>query len=169
MHSDIDEPAGLEVGAARLRRILTGLVVFLALVLAAERAGYAGLFGSRGTAQGSLPAALLLQVVLAIPAVLYLGALWALRQAAAAVASGGAFGEAVVRPLRRVGYCLIAGSALALLVMPWLNRLLVPGHPRLIDYDVATLIIAGIGLGLIFLSRLVRQAGAIQAELDQMF
>jgi hypothetical protein len=169
MQSDIDEPAPLAAGAARLRRILTGLVLFLALVLVTERAGYAGLFGSRTTAHEPLPLALLLQLLLATPAILYLGALWALRQAAAAVASGGAFGDAVVRPLRRVGYCLIAGAALALLVMPWLHRLLVPGHPRLIDYDLATLIIAGIGLGLIFLSRLVREAGAIQAELDQMF
>lgn len=169
MDGNIEKPAALMSGAARLRRILTALVVFLAIVLAAERAGYAGLSGFRDAPQGSLPAALMQQLVLATPALLYLGALWALRQAAAAVAAGGAFGEAVVRPLRRVGFCLIGGAVISLLVMPLVHQLFGQGQPRLIDYDVATLIIAGIGLGLIFLSRLIREAGTVQAELDQMF
>lgn len=163
------EPDRLADTAARLRTLLTMLVIMLALVLAAERAAYAGLFRSHGVAPGELAIALLFQLVLAAPAALYLAALWQLRQAAAAAARGTTFGPAVVHSLRRVGYCLIVGAALALLGMPLLHRITGAERTRLIDYDVATLIIAGIGLGLVFLARLVRRAAAVEAELEQIF
>lgn len=169
MDADTPDPGELAAGAVRLRRLLTALVIFLIAVLVAERAGYAGLFHSRDAADGSLPQALLVQVTLATPAFLYLGALWALRQAAAAVGAGAAFGDAVVRSLRKVGYCLIGGAALALLGMPLVYWLTGEERTRLIDHDVATLIVAGIGLGLVFLARLVGRAAAVEAELDQIF
>jgi hypothetical protein len=157
------DSAALTASATRLRGILTALVAFLVAALVAERLGYAGLY--RGIAT---PAGLARQMLFASPAAAYLIALWQLRHVAAAVAEGAAFGSAAVRGLRRVGLSLIAGAILAL-AMPALHRLLGQDYVRLIDFDVATLVIAGIGLGLVFLARLLDRAGAVQAELDEIF
>lgn len=162
-----NDSSKLARAAARLRVILSGLVLFLALALLAERLGYAGAY--RGTQPyRDLLAALPRQCVFAAPAAAYLAALWQLRQVTAMVARGAAFGVAIVRALRRVGLWLIGGAALSL-AMPLLHRLLGEVYQRLIDFDVATLTIGGIGLGLVFLARLVDRAGAVQSELDEIF
>lgn len=155
--------------ATRLRRLLTLFVLFLGLVLVAERAGYAGAYRPTDQGLAALLRALAEQAVLAGPAILYLAGLWQLRQAAAAVAAGGPFHESVVHAIRRVGACLMAGTAISLVVMPLLHRLFGQPYPRLIEFDIVTLIVGGIGLGLAFLARLVDRAGAVQAELDEIF
>ena len=153
--------------AARLRATLSGLVLFLAFALVAERLGYAGAY--QGTVPaGELLAALARQCVFAAPATAYLAALWQLRQVAANVACGAAFGAAIVRALRRVGFWLIVGAALSM-AMPLLHRVLGDAYQRLFDFDIATLTIGGIGLGLAFMARLVNRAGAVQSELDEIF
>jgi hypothetical protein len=162
-----NDSASLARAAARLRSVLSALVLFLALALLVERLGYAWMY--RGTAPpAGLLAALARQCVFATPAAAYLLALWQLRQVAALVASGAPFEAAIVRALRRLGFCLIGGAALSL-AMPTLHHLLGQAYPRLIEMDVATLTIGGIGLGLTFLARLVDRAGAVQSELDEIF
>lgn len=157
----------LRRSAARLRPLLTGLFLFLMLVLFAERAGYAGLWS--GAPSADTPRALLVQLVLAAPALVYLAALWQLRRAVAAVADGEPFGAAVARSLRLVGLLLVVGALAGLLIMPSLHRALGLAYPRLLDFDLASLIIAGIGLGLAFLASLVERARAVQHELDEIF
>jgi hypothetical protein len=155
--------------AARLRRLLTLFVLFLFLVLIAERAGYAGAYRAADRGPAGLLGGIAVQAILAAPAILYLAGLWQLRRAAAAVAAGGPFHRSVVRAIRRVGAWLVAGAAVSLAAMPLLHRLLGQPYPRLIDFDIATLILGGIGFGLVFLARLVDRAGAVQAELDEIF
>jgi len=169
MSSSSPGPATLAEAAARLRAALTVLIVFLGFALAAERLGYAGLYRGPAVSLAGLAPAIAGQLVLAAPAALYLAALWQLRQVAAAVAQGAVFGVAVVQALRRVGVCLIGGATLSLIAMPILHRVLGQAYPRLIDFDVATLVIGGIGIGLVFLARLIDRAGAVQSELDDIF
>ena len=162
-----DSTDPLRLSAIRMRQFITGLILFLAIVLVAERAGYAGAWG--GPADADFAGSLLVQLVLAVPALLYLAALWQLRRAVAAVAAGEPFGAAVVRALRRLGLLLMLGALAGLLVLPSAHRLLGQPYPRLLDFDLANLIIAGIGLGLAFLAGLVARAGAVQRELDEIF
>lgn len=162
-------PDALPALAARLRRFLTALVLFLAIVIIAERAAYAGLFGAPPTVFSGRAEATGLQALLSAPNILYLAALWQLRQAAAAAALGTPFGLAAVKSIRGVGYCLIAGAALALFAVPLVFSLLEEPRIRLIDHDVATLIIAGIGLGLVFIGQLMGRASEVEAELEQIF
>jgi hypothetical protein len=157
------EAVELARSAGSARRLLTLAVVLLALALAAERLGYAGVY--RGAAT---PGALMAQLVFAGPALLYLAALWRLRSAAAAVAAGAPFGAEVVGALRQTGARLIAGALLSL-AMPLAHAALQAAFPRLIELDTATLILAAIGGGLIFLSRIVARAAALETELDAFF
>ena len=162
-------PDRLTQFAFRLRRFLTALVLVLATVIIAERATYAGVFGTAPALAGSGNAAVAIQILLSTPAMLYLAALWYLRQAAAAAASGGPFGTSVVKSLKRVGFCLVGGSVLALFAVPLIFSLGSEQHIRLIDHDVATLIIAAIGLALVFIGQLIDRAAKVEAELEQMF
>lgn len=152
--------------ALRLRPWLTTMCLILALALVTERAGYAGLYS--GPSEG-LAGRLLVQLLLALPAVLYLAALWQLRRAVAAVAAGSPFGPAIVSALRRSGALLVGGATATLFIQPSLHRLLDQAWPRLIDFDVATLVLAGIGVALVFLARLVERAAGVEAELDAIF
>jgi hypothetical protein len=149
--------------AVRIRRLMSAGVAFLAVTLAAERLGYAGAYR-----HATSPVSIVLQLVFASPAILYLAALWQLRVAAAAVAAGMPFGLAVVHALDRTGACLIGGAALSL-AMPLAHAVVRDNYPRLIELDVATLILAAIGVGLVFLARIVARAAAVQTELDAIF
>lgn len=169
MTSTPSNPDALRAFAARLRRFLSALVLFLAFVIVAERAAYAGLFGSGAATSHDRAYAVGLQALLSAPSFLYLAALWQLREAAAAAAQGAPFGPLAVRSIGRVGFCLIAGAALALFALPALFSLLAEPRIRLIDHDVATLIIAAIGVGLSFLGRLLARAAEAEAELEQIF
>ena len=159
----------LAATARRLRRFVTTLVAFAAALLLLERLGYAGAYRSDGPALPALLPASLRQLVFAAPAILYLVGLWQLRQSFAAIAGGALFGRSVVIALKRLGALLVAGAVVTIFVMPWLHRLLGDEYPRSIDFDVATLILAAIGIALVFFASLVERASAIQAELDEMF
>jgi hypothetical protein len=157
----------LTASATRLRRLLTAFVAATAVLLVLERLGYAGAY--RGGSLSGVAARAGEQFVYALPGFLYLLALWQLRQAVAAVAEGALFGPAVVAAVKRVGALIIAGAAASILLMPALHRLFGDAYPRLIDYDVATLILAAIGAALTFIARLIERAAAVQSELDQIF
>lgn len=169
MAGSSDASNSLPIAAALLRRQLTAAVAFLGFVLLLERAGYAGAYRTPAPAIVPLLTAFAVQLLFAAPALLYLAALWQLRAAAAAVAGGAAFQASVVRSIRAVGVCLIAGATTSLLVMPLLHRFFGQPYPRLIDLDISSLILGGLGLGLLFLSRLVERAEVLQAELDEIF
>lgn len=163
----VENPIVPDGGAARLRALLTALFAGVAVLLVTERLGYAGLY--RGASGAEVAGALPRQLLYAAPAILLLGALWQLRQAVASVAEGALFGGVLVGALKRVGALLIAGGLTTMLAMPAAHRLLGDPYPRLIEFDVATLILAAIGAALIFLARLFERAGAAQRELDEFF
>lgn len=165
---EADPAAALPRAAARLRRMLSFLLGFAILLLLLERLAYAGAFLPDRGAAAFVPA-LGRQLVFAAPAILYLLALWHLRQALAWAARGAPFGPLVPVALERVGWLLVAGAAVAIFLMPAAHRLLGVGFARLIDHDLASIILAAIGAGLTFLARLIRRAAEIEGELDEMF
>lgn len=150
--------------AQRLGRGLALAFVALAFIVVAERAGYAGLYRAAAT-----HAAWREQLLLALPAVAYLAALWELRRGVVAVGAGRLFGPSLASALRRVGLLLVVGALTSLFVIPALYRFLGSAYPRSIDFDVATLVVAVLGLALAFVARLLQRAGVIEAELDEMF
>lgn len=149
--------------ARRMAQMLSFIFWLVALALLLERIGYAGVY--RGEAA---PLALLEQALRSIPAILYLAAVWQLRDALGVIAAGNSFGEAVVATIRRVGGLLVTASV-ATLLLPLLARAFGTGAERLIDLDVATFTIGSVGLGLWTLAGVLRRAGAHERELKEFF
>ena len=162
--ADIDADP-VRKSAARLRALLTGATLALLAILVAERLGYAGAYRPGGVDLAELPA----QFVLSLPALMNLAALWSLRGAAAAAAGGQPFGRLAASAFRRVGALLAAGAATALLIVPALARLTGQSSERLIDADISTLVLGAIGLGMLFVGKLVARAGAAERELEAFF
>ena len=139
-----------------------GLAGFFVLVLGAvvaERLGYAGLW--RGAFD---PAAGLRQLGYAVPSLLYCAALWSLR----GIPSDAGW-LALARAIKRAGGFLAAGGLAALIAIPGLRRALGEDAGRVIDLDIASLVLAALGLALAALAARFEQAETIQADLDEMF
>lgn len=160
----MDSISATDRNARRMARLLTFIFWLVAAALLLERLGYAGIY--RGTVQ---PFALLEQLLLSLPAILYLTAVWQLRNALAAVASGNLFGDAVVRAIRRVGALLVVAALVSTFLLPPMSRALGQVMHRLIDLDVATFTIGAVGLGLWSLAHVVRRAAAHERELKEFF
>lgn len=107
--------------------------------------------------------------MLAVPTLAYLYALWSLRRAAAGVARGGGFGATLAAALRRVGAGLIVGAVTALAGAALIGRLSVAPPTRSIDLDVASLVVAGLGVGLFLIARLLAIAERQASELAEFF
>lgn len=148
-----------------MRLSLSALFWFVALLLLLERLAYAGAFAGGGLSPGAVGR----QLVFATPAILYLAALWQLKQAVAPVARGALFAASANAALRRAGFLLVGGALVTIFLMPALHRLLGQAYPRLIDFDVATIILAAIGAALALVARLLERAGAVERELDEIF
>lgn len=160
-----DRRDDLPARAAKMRLMLSLLFWAVAVLLLLERLAYAGLFRGAATDAGAIAT----QFVFAAPGILYLSALWQLRLAVSPVAQGALFATAAVAALRRVGALLVAGALVTIFLMPTLHRLLGDPYPRLIDFDVATLILAAIGAALALVARLLERAGIVERELGEIF
>ena len=166
MGLDIPDSDRFRRSARRLRSVLTGATLFLAIVLVGERLGYAGAYGRGGLQAGELAE----QLLFSLPTLMSLAALWYLRGAAAGAAAGAPFGRVVVRAFRRVGAWLAAGAVTAILVVPLAARLLLgEPAPRQIDADISALVLGAIGFGMLFVGLLIERAAAAQRELEEFF
>jgi len=101
------------------------------------------------------------------PALFYLWALWSLRGMFAALARGAGFTSgAVAAPLARVGWALMLGSALTVLVSPVVLEMVERPHAMsafaAIDVPAATLGV--VGLALVALSGMLRRAAELEQE-----
>jgi hypothetical protein len=107
-------------------------------------------------------------VITSLPAVCYLFGVWSIGQAMGQVAKGRLIEAALPSALRRVGLSLVVGVLINMFVVAGLYRLAggVPhGYVRL---DAAGVTLGMIGAALYLLGRIVDQALAAQAELDEM-
>lgn len=110
--------------STNLRRLLTCLLITLAVLLLLERFGAIGLqLATRGFT-GDLPRRLAAQGVAACPELAYLLALWWIRQTLVAFAAGQLYSQAVTRMLDRVGTMLAAGALINIFIVPSASRAL---------------------------------------------
>jgi hypothetical protein len=165
MDESLPSTSLLQKSARRLRAALTAAFWIVAALLLLERLGYAGVYRGGGIDLGRVG----LQLLLSLPAILYLAALWKLRSAVAEAARGAHFGRVAIAASKAAGALLIAGSLASLFVVPMLARLAGEPVERLINADVATLILAAIGMGQMFVAALMERAADAERELESFF
>lgn len=133
------------------------LLVFL-LLLAAFAVGV------WSVAAGGTGLYLLLMTFLPLP--FYLWAIWTARRAILLIGAGGALHEVLSPMLTRIGAALLAGGLVRVFVVPWGIRL-VMGHGSYAVFDPAAITVGVVGVTLMIVARLVSDAGAMRAELDE--
>ena len=140
-----------------LSRLVTMVLVVLLLTLAME---------ITVVATGAYPHAFLL--IYRLPMLFYLWAIWAVQRAIASIGRGELFGLIVPRLLTQIGLALFLGGIVNVFVAPLLLKLAF-GRGGYAAYDVAAITLGVVGLALIVVAQLLRQAASMRAELDEMF
>jgi hypothetical protein len=165
----------LRRGAATLRGWCTAICLALLVIVVLELAARAGAFrpapvaGANGAAEDAGYYRLGLDLLFTLPALLQIVALWSVRRGLADVASGALFTPTLSRLLRQVGLLLFLAALCTLVLAPWLHGLAAHRYPRMIEFDVANLVLGSLGLTLMFLARLFERAVDLQRELDDIF
>ncbi len=108
----------------------------------------------------------LLLVVRLLPGVGYLWALWAVQRALGELASGAIFHPAVARAMRHIGIGVLAGALFNVFAVTNLSRWIAGGKGGYLYFDLSGIVLGVVGAALVLLARLVDQARALQAELD---
>ncbi|MGH7026446.1 DUF2975 domain-containing protein [Brevundimonas sp.] len=107
-------------------------------------------------------------LIWASPAVCYLLGVWFIGRAMGQLARGRLIQPTLASALRRVGLSLGFGGVISVFVVTNLLRLLGHTSGGYLHFDVAGMTLGMIGGALFLLGRVVDQAGAVQAELDEM-
>lgn len=164
----MDDIGDLSLKAARFQRWLSVATVIVALFLILECMSDAGFFADTAAIGDSIPR-LALELVYAIPAMVYLAALWRIRATFASVAQGALFAPIVAKTLRQVGFMVTVGAGITILVMPMLHRFFGDSYPRLIEFDISSIALGALGIGIVCISKLFDRAQPIQSELEEIF
>lgn len=159
----------IQTSSKQLRRLVTGLLLSLFVLLLLERFGWVIAALSRGAHGSELARRVGFEFVAAGPEILYLISLWWIRQALAAFASGDFYASIVSTMLRRVGALLAIGAFLNVFIVPALDRALGMSPGYWIAFDVTGLVLGAIGLSLVIVSRILDRARELKAELDEIF
>lgn len=134
------------------------LVVFILLLAAFAIGVWAVSFGDRDAVT------LLLMTFLPIP--FYLWAIWSARRAVLLIGSEGALRAILSSMLARIGWALLAGGLVRTFIVPWGIRLAM-GFGPYAAFDAAAITVGVVGVTLVIVSRIVAEAEAIRAELDE--
>ena len=107
-------------------------------------------------------------VIWIVPALCYLFGVWSIGAGMGQLAKGRLIQPTLASTLRRVGLSLGFGGVISVFVVTNLLRMI--GHTKggYLHFDVAGMTLGMIGGALFRLGRVVDQAGAVQAELDEM-
>jgi hypothetical protein len=149
-----------------LRRASLGVLVGLGGVFLTGVAGAPWLIPARGLTDPAVRS--LLMAVLALPAAGYLWALWAAQQALGDLAAGRMFHLTVARAMRRMGAGVLIGALLSVFAVTNLSRWITGGQGSYLYFDLSGIVLGVVGAALILLARLIDQARALQAELDEI-
>ena len=103
-----------------------------------------------------------------LPLPLYIWAIWAARRAILLIGSGAALKSVLSRMLTRIGIALFAGGLVRVFGVPLAYHLL-NGSRTIGFYDPAAITVGVVGLTLVIVARLVAEAEAMRAELDEFF
>ena len=104
-----------------------------------------------------------------LPALGYLWALWSVQRALADLARGRTFHPTVARAMRHIGVGVLLGALLEVFVVINLVRWVLDARGSYLYFDLSAIVLGVVGAALFLLARLVDQARAVQAELDEMF
>ena len=143
-----------KVAAAAIMLVFLTLFAAFAIILAALWRG-----GGHATEA-------LLMAFLPIP--FYLWAIWTARRAILLIGSGGALRAIVSTMLQRVGWALFAGGLVRTFAVPWYYRI-AHGSGPFAAFDPGAITVGAIGVTLVIVARLVAEAEAMRAELDEFF
>jgi hypothetical protein len=111
----------------------------------------------------------LLRLVVALPAVGYLWALWSAQRALGDLAAGRTFQPTVSRAMRHIGAGVLAGALIEVFAMTNLMRLVLGGTGSYLFFNLSAIVLGVVGAALVLLARLVDEARAMQVELDEIF
>lgn len=157
---------------ARFRRqcrLLRGatLVVFagLFLLLALGASGLPWRSSAASTDEGTL---LVLRLVRLLPGLGYLWALWVVQRALADLAAGRLFHATLSQALRRIGIGVLTGALLSVFAITNLSRWIEGGQGGYAYFDLSGIVLGVVGAALVLLARVIDQARAVQAELDEI-
>ncbi|OYX01105.1 MAG: DUF2975 domain-containing protein [Caulobacter vibrioides] len=114
------------------------------------------------------PGAMLAATIWNLPIACYLFAVWTIGQTLGELANGRLIQAALPPALRRVGLALGAGGLTSVFVVTNLMRFLGQAKGGYLHFDVAGMTLGMIGGALFLLGRVMDQALAAQAELDEM-
>ena len=106
-------------------------------------------------------------LALRLPVPFYLWAIWSVRRLILAVGQGRGHDRLLARMLQHTGIALFLGGIAAVFVAPWIARL-IWGRGPFAYYDVAAITVGVIGLALVVVAYLLRQASDMRAELDEI-
>ncbi|WP_297509324.1 DUF2975 domain-containing protein [uncultured Caulobacter sp.] len=146
-----------------------GLAIFMVVSVGALMAliylVFPALFAltGRGPREDILPRA-----IWASPAICYLFGVWSIGQAMGEIGKGRLIQPALSAALRRVGLALVAGGVASVFLVSNLLRLVGSAKGGYLHFDVPGMALGMIGGALFLLGRVVDQANAAQAELDEM-
>lgn len=107
-----------------------------------------------------------LRLVVALPALGYLWALWSAQRALGDLAAGQTFEPTVSRAMRHIGAGVLVGALIEVFALTNLMRLVLGGSGSYLYIDLSAIVLGVLGAALILLARLVDEARAMQAELD---
>ena len=71
--------------------------------------------------------------------------------------------------MRHIGYGVLAGSLFNVFLVTNLMRMIGGGRGGYLYFDISGIVLGVVGAALVMLARLVDQARAMQAELDDIF
>ncbi len=109
-----------------------------------------------------------LRLIVALPAVGYLWALWSAQRALGDLAAGRTFQPTVSRAMRHVGAGVLAGALFEVFALTNLMRWVLGGQGSYLYFDLSAIVLGVVGAALILLARLVDEARAMRAELDEI-
>jgi hypothetical protein len=164
-----NEADSLRNDAQRLAIVIGVSTVVLWVLLILERLGApAASLAQSGSDAGALRE-IARRLVMSVPDVADLAALYFVRVALKSFARGDFFAPVVTRMLERVGAMLAAGALASAFLVPLAERAIGAGPGYWIAFDVSALVLGAVGLALIVIARVLRRASAIESELAGIF
>jgi hypothetical protein len=150
----------------QFRDLTTIVIVGLALVLLLGPLAWLAQIVTHRTDPSARQAFLMADLL--APGLFYLFALWSIRAAFDDLGKGRLFETTVTAALQRVGWSLLAGGLISVFVVTNVARVLTDGRGGYLHFDLPGIVLGVVGAALVLLARLIDQARAIQAELDEM-
>jgi Protein of unknown function (DUF2975) len=113
--------------------------------------------------------ALAVVLLVRLPVIFYLAAIWSMRMATSQLANGVMFDLFFPKLLTRVGWALALGALTSVLIGPLLQRAMLGNHfGGLAAFDPAAIAVGMVGLLLAILARLLEQAANMRLELEEI-